>query len=375
MSSYNSIVKIKYADNLSEAVSLQEYVIMEDAKKKRKFIVFKFSNNVNQHLFGMKFEVSQYDSGNELIEKSVVVYNKFDANPNSTFVPKARLKVRFACKRISVRLVQAAFDRVLWNEGSYVDNSYKFEHYVRDEKYIEEKDRPVKKQPKPAKEKKGKEREVRFRVKNITKKNIAKGPAVFYWIFCILIVGAIAASLVLFRRQSKIFTLQGYDLQIIEGANVRIVGYEGDEDNIVIPSVIDNYTVTRIGKDAFTRLPATSVTLPSSLSVIETGAFHHMTNLDTVLMKDDTSVTVQVKAFDSCLALRKFEVRGAEMAVNSLYGCTNVSDIRFFHTSAERLLDLFGETKHAVKITRFMGTYDNTEKDFFESLEPEMVLG
>ena len=63
------------------------------------------------------FEVSQYDIDGNLVEKSVVIYNKFLSKPNASFVPNAKLKVNFAFKTLSVRLVQAAFDRFLWKEG------------------------------------------------------------------------------------------------------------------------------------------------------------------------------------------------------------------------------------------------------------------
>ena len=75
MSSYNSIEKIKYTDDISDAVSLDEYIVFGNERNEEKYIVFKFYNNVNQKLLGMKFEVSQYDMHDNLIERSVVIYN------------------------------------------------------------------------------------------------------------------------------------------------------------------------------------------------------------------------------------------------------------------------------------------------------------
>ncbi len=77
MSSYNNITKIKYTDNASDLVRLNEYIIFQDDKAKRKYIVFKFTNNVTQQLLGLQFEVNQYNVDGALIEKSVVAYNKF----------------------------------------------------------------------------------------------------------------------------------------------------------------------------------------------------------------------------------------------------------------------------------------------------------
>ncbi len=374
MSSYNNVVKIKYTDDLSEAVSLDEYVIFADDKNQRKYIVFKFYNNVNQHLFGLKFEVSQYDTNNELIEKSVVVYKDFNAEPNSAFVPKARLKANYQCQRVSVRLVQAAFDRVLWNEGSYVDNSYKFEHYARDEKYIEEKNRPVQAPPaSPKKKREAAAYNARFHVANITKKNVAKGPAVYYWIFCILIVAAIIASVFVFRARSDEFTVQGYDLKKIGGSEVSICGYEGEETEIKVPAEIEGFTVKRIAQNAFSNLPVKSIVLPTTINAIETGAFNHLENLksvEMVEMKDasKSAVDVKSKAFEDCPSLTKFSIPNAEMAVNSLYGCSKVSILFFGHTKAERLLDLFGEKRDGITLNFVDGTYDTDAATFFDGV-------
>ena len=97
MSSYNNIEKIKYASP-DCVVTLQEYIVFENERAEEKYVVFKFSNNVSQQLLGMEFEVSQYDIDGNLVEKSVVIYNKFLSKPNASFVPNAKLKVNFAFK-------------------------------------------------------------------------------------------------------------------------------------------------------------------------------------------------------------------------------------------------------------------------------------
>ena len=40
MSSYNSIEKIKYTDDLSDAVSLDEYIVFGNERNEEKYIVF-----------------------------------------------------------------------------------------------------------------------------------------------------------------------------------------------------------------------------------------------------------------------------------------------------------------------------------------------
>lgn len=134
MSSYNNIVKIKYSEKQAEAdvVQLEEYIIFEDERAKQKYIVFKFINKINQQLQGLEFEVHQYNLNNELVEKSVVIYDKFLARAEEPFVPNAKLKVNYGCKSISIKIIKAAYDRCIFDNGTFLDNSYKFDHYFGD---------------------------------------------------------------------------------------------------------------------------------------------------------------------------------------------------------------------------------------------------
>ena len=108
MSSYNNITKIKYTDNASDLVRLNEYIIFQDDKAKRKYIVFKFTNNVTQQLLGLQFEVNQYNVDGALIEKSVVAYNKFLAlhkHFNQAYSGGVR-QVRMEGRRVRGQLLQ-----------------------------------------------------------------------------------------------------------------------------------------------------------------------------------------------------------------------------------------------------------------------------
>ena len=361
MSSYNSIEKIKYTENLSDAVSLDEYIVFGNERREEKYILFRFYNNVDQKLLGMKFEVSQYDMHEHLIEKSVVIYNNFFAKANASFVPKAKLKVMYACTRISVRLIQAAFDRVMWNEGEYIDNTYKFEHYARDERYIEEKERPKEQPPKPAKtEREREERSERFTYKNITKKNIAVFPKVYYWLTSIFLLFAIVVAVLAFPFKSKRFSMNGYDLELVADKSVKIIGYEGDED--VLEVEIKGYDVVQIGTNAFCHLDVTAITLPESVIEIEAGAFRDLKKLQTVSCSSP-SLTVSTKAFNRVTSLTTFDMEGARLSKNCFYGCTNLSSIIFNTTGVEKFVDLFGETKHAATVEIFEGNFPHS--DFF----------
>ena len=267
MSSFNNIEKIKYKKSTSEVVNLKEYIVFENERAEEKYIVFKFVNNVNQQLLGMEFEVSQYNIDNELIETSIVICDKFLAKANEEFVPEAKLKVNYDCKTISVKLIKAAFDRFLWNEGEYEDNTYKFEHYYRDEQ--SQKPAPVieKQVKKEEVEKKKKIKGKKFELKNQTKKNIARFPAVFLAIVFILVCAFVGGSLYFFRERSDSFTIDSFKLRILYGNEVSIYGYVGDKEELEIPYKIGDYYVVKIDGGAFTDCTFKSVYINTSLTI------------------------------------------------------------------------------------------------------------
>lgn len=265
MSSYNNIEKIKYIKSTSEVVNLKEYIVFENEREEEKYIVFKFTNDVNQQLLGMEFEVSQYDYDKNLIETSIVIYDKFLAKANEEFVPNAKLKVNYGCKTISVRLIKAAFDRFLWNEGEYEDNSYKFEHYFEDEQYRKPAPAPAPVQKKVEKKKKisGK----KFEMKKQTKKNIARFPAFILALVFIAVTAFVGVSLYFFEKKSDKFTIDNFKLRVVYDDYVSIYGYIGSDEVVEIPQKLGDYTVYMIESGAFTDCKMTEVVINADLTI------------------------------------------------------------------------------------------------------------
>lgn len=299
MSSYNNIEKIKYTNGTSEVVNLLEYIVFEDERAEEKYIVFKFINNVTQQLLGMEFEVSQYNIDGSLIETSIVIYDKLLAKSNVEFVPNAKLKVNYACKTISIKLRKAAYDRFLWNEGEYEDNSYKFEHYHRDEQSrhpavkAEEEDKKEK-----GKKKKKKAKDKRFELKDQTKKNIARFPAVFLAFVFIVVSAFVGVSLYFFKKQSDKFTLEDFKLRVVSGKTVSIYGYEGKDTELEIPAAVGEYSVVKIDSGAFTNSHVEKITISTSLT-IEKAAFVNCKEL--VSISSSYSITLMCTASELCV--------------------------------------------------------------------------
>lgn len=191
MSSYNRIVKLRYEDDASSIVSLEEYIIFADDLQKLKHIVFKFKNNVTQQLLAMRFEVCQYDEDGNLLEKSTVMYNKFLAEAEEEFVPKAKLRVSYNCVCISFKLLQAAFQRFVWKEGSIEECEYDFDYYGHDRK--PENGVKDKRSAKTEQRKRYIQTEVeytarrRFALKDATRKNRSK-LSVLFNIFAVIVI-------------------------------------------------------------------------------------------------------------------------------------------------------------------------------------------
>lgn len=132
MNSFNDIKRIKYLDNQDSVVSLSEYVIFSDDRKKEKFIVFKFDNNLNQILHGIRFEIVQHDESGAIIEKSVIKYNKVSIGKNETFVPESKLRVQYSCAKISANLLYAHFTTTIWENGKFTPVKISFDDYKND---------------------------------------------------------------------------------------------------------------------------------------------------------------------------------------------------------------------------------------------------
>ena len=93
----------------------------------------------------------------------------------------------------------------------------------------------------------------------------------------------------------------------IDSETCQIMGYSGEETNLVIPSALGGLTVTAIGNRAFSNSKLESVTLPDTLTYIGQSAFAECKNLTSVRIPD--SVTqIDFGAFTHCLNLEDVQL-------------------------------------------------------------------
>lgn len=104
---------------------------------------------------------------------------------------------------------------------------------------------------------------------------------------------------------------------------------------ITIPSTVkydgDNFIVTQVAKEAFKDYAnLSSVTLPSTLSVIEDGAFQGCISLQTINTPQPLS-TIGKNAFDGCVSLEYFDLEASlsTLGTGCFRNCTKLSGIKF----------------------------------------------
>lgn len=90
--------------------------------------------------------------------------------------------------------------------------------------------------------------------------------------------------------------------------NATITGYKGSATSLAIPSVIDGYTVTGIGRWAFNNNKIIkTITIPDSITKIEENAFKDCTKLSNVKLSNQLE-TLGYHAFGNCASLTQIEI-------------------------------------------------------------------
>ena len=77
---------------------------------------------------------------------------------------------------------------------------------------------------------------------------------------------------------------------LLEDDTAEIVGYDGDDDDLVIPSELDGYPVTAIGDSAFYYCEGLySVVIPEGVTTIGKEAFRECGDLTSVAIPDSVT--------------------------------------------------------------------------------------
>jgi len=97
-----------------------------------------------------------------------------------------------------------------------------------------------------------------------------------------------------------------FEYRFMDNGTAGIYRYNGTDENIVIPSEIDGYVVSAICSGAFdSEDTVASVTIPASITLVESGAFDGVITLGKIEFLSDgkRNLRVSEKAFNECTAL------------------------------------------------------------------------
>ena len=121
-----------------------------------------------------------------------------------------------------------------------------------------------------------------------------------------------------------------YKLIYTPGApiDVTLTKYNGNSTIVKIPSNIRGYSVTTIGREAFSFKSLTSVTIPNSVITIGSRAFYHCKSLTSVTIPN-SATTIGYGAFGMCQSLAKLTIPNSVTSIGeeAFYQCISLSSI------------------------------------------------
>ena len=153
--------------------------------------------------------------------------------------------------------------------------------------------------------------------------------------------------MIYFQMTTGAFVVDDYVVKESSSGYVTILNYSGTEENIEIPSTLnDRYTVTKIADGAFRNSSIKSVEIKTSRELtIEKGAFKNCSNLVAVVGVDCGRVTLMEGAFTDCKKLTNFEVETARLSKKCFDGTNAIKTLIFdsvlFYDDDAKLLDIF----------------------------------
>lgn len=128
-------------------------------------------------------------------------------------------------------------------------------------------------------------------------------------------------------------TCGDYSYIVLEDGTAEIIGYNADDDEVIIPSELDGYTVTVIGNTdydevygAFEFEDVVKVTIPNTVTTIKDFAFYVCENLSSLTIPDSVT-SIGKGAFEWCESLTSINIPKDVMEIgeNAFLGCKKLS--------------------------------------------------
>ena len=131
------------------------------------------------------------------------------------------------------------------------------------------------------------------------------------------------------EESERISTNGDYSFVLLANDTVEITKYNGNVTNLIIPDVLDGFTVSRIGNEAFyycTDLK--TVNIPNSVTSIGADAFSLCVNLRSVIIPDSVT-SIGNSAFDRCENIETVMIPTSVTSIGdgAFSGCYSLTNI------------------------------------------------
>lgn len=156
----------------------------------------------------------------------------------------------------------------------------------------------------------------------------------------------------------------GITYQLYDDNTAILTKRQGALDDIVLPSTITHngkdYTLTRIGNNAFCESGILSITIPNTVTTIGDAAFYGCSDLTSVTIPNSVS-TIEGYAFYSCKNLRSVTIGAFVQSIgkNAFSGCSMLKEVIFFPTAQPVVdFDVFGGRSEGCMFKCYVDNYD-----------------
>ncbi len=129
--------KFQYNEYEEDVVRLSQYIFLE-TDLNEKHAIFNFHNQFTESIKSVNFVAIQFDNNDEVLNKTKLKYDGFEAKGNTFFVPKLKLLITEGCEKLEVYVEEATFDNYYLIDGVVHEISRELE-YDEEGNAIEEK--------------------------------------------------------------------------------------------------------------------------------------------------------------------------------------------------------------------------------------------
>ena len=381
MSLFNNIEKIKYTGNSdSDLISLVEYIMFHDERKKDKYIVFKFRNNLAQLLFEIKVEVLQYTEDDKLLERSTLHYQDDGIKPLDLFVPNFKFQANPLTKYVSINLKYARFDKIIFENGKVRDNVLTFNEFASKElpkNEVKEIKKKVAQDNKERKVEEKQEKNKRYKrkatVKNVRHHSHNKFTIGLNVVLSLILIGFGTYASINHCKTTDEFTFGEYDVRLNKSeGTATILKYNGSSKEVFVPETFNNYLVTGIHSDAFKdNDDIESIIITSEYCELKSYAINECDALTEIIITSSEGY-VNGNAIYDCNNLVNISFDKGVYTHNSVVGCEMLQSFSFKDSYCSRFGDIFSLYNYEVTVKEIYDYSDKDQSYFYEGL-PETV--